>query len=352
MKSNGFTRFLALLTCLDPRVDRLPFPQSTVYYYLEKLRSSKDHIVLHVGFTSRLGIGFVYASKRVPDLARLLASGGPRWVEQLEAVIPAARYIHTITLAGGEVHVTWYNPPGSGVAEAAEQWAGRAEPLLGVPVQNCLGETAEEPGRREKEQLAEHAERLLEEAQQPLALRTPIIAYMIAAALDYKPLATLRELADPATALGARGLLQELSQRLGARGLRARLLRRYYRLLSQNHVVGRAAAYTTGGHTITYRAPRECYETIYAVTALTHTSHRIYVSGERVYGGLYIHNPTPLRILQQHCPQLEYWYSLTVLRTAFPYEMYDARGQRWLHHTEKPGNIIQALEKYRLLEQK
>jgi hypothetical protein len=307
----------------------MPFPRRTVYKYVAKLREEMANglDVNHLEFLKPLNIKTAWASLRSEKLSAALLSISELDNEALAELGIPLPYLASVVIVGGdrEVHVFWHVPPGleDTVLDAVCSWGDECDVGWRVPVQNCLGV-------RDTAYANELGDRLRFLLSLPeVRVKTPFLAYIIVSVMDKYRLITLNELSNMARVIRSRDLDEEAS---GA--LRAKYVRRYYRLLSLHNVIGRFFVpppdLEKAGVSILIKADPECAQTIYGYAAATGCSAWIYVLKRNVivsavaYGAMF----GGLLSLVRSCGasvslRLRSW------SFSFPFELYDPIHDRW-----------------------
>ena len=329
MKRGRFEEFLEFIRCHDFRVTGFPVSDTTLEDYVARLRSGYGR--KHLRFLKPLGIRHVFAwvGRGTSLYKKILKTRSYRELE-----VPAKRLLYGVACGASGCLVAWYEPPGLGVYRVVSGELREAETVAGymLPVHRC--------GSTELE-LGAHAERLL--ATPLVSLKTPAIAYILVAALDYDPLLTPGRLRDAFYAAAARGM------DVAGYELKTRFYRRYYARLSHSYVLGRAYVYKSlPGTWFLVVAERWCLPTVYAVAALYKTGAHVAVNKDYVAATMVTGSAEPLhRILETCRAAARVEALLNAYTVKFPYEHYDPVEKKW---GWEPNNLFfEMLEKLRVV---
>ncbi len=332
--SIGYAEFRVLLSCLDWRLEMRSLPRSTRYKYASLVRSREFR--LHLRFLKPLGVRFYLAFFHDDNLRRLFAERRRAKVSELP--VPHRWYIHSVSLLGdGVILGTWFAPRGAPVDPG--ELPGVVYEADYIPVANCEGRVYGQPSVEKMLELGERLDYFLRAP--PYKPRTPILAYLILAALDHEPMLTITELTRALQLLG-----------MGDGGLRSRLVTRYYRELSERRIAGRVYALLPRGTPMVISAPRDCSHLVYGLLAATMRGAAMYVTEERVYAPFLLDQESinTLMAVEARCPGLRAHARLATYVYPVPYEMLDPVKGVW---REEPVSEMEALlAKMRLVAKK
>ena len=307
-----FQEFLDFIQCHDFRLVAFPAARSTVESYIEKLR--RGFFVKHLRFFRPLGIEHVVAviEKSTTLYQRLLKTAS--WQE---SPLPLNRLLYGVLCGARECVAVWHEPPGLDVYGEVSESLRDAVVLRGgvvIPVHMC--------GAGEVE-LGAHAERLLRVPR--VVLKTPAVAYVLLAALDYDPLLTPGRLRDAFYAAAARGM------DVAGYELKTRYYQRYYEKLSHSYVLGRVLAVKwVPVEQFLVRASRGCLRHIYAVAATYRTTGHMLVTKDFVLATMATGSAEPLyRVLKTCRDEARVEALLNSFSTKFPFEHYDPVTNKW-----------------------
>ncbi len=322
--SINYAEFRVLLSCLDWRLEMKNLPRSTRYKYASLVR--KNEFRFHLRFLRPLGVRFYIALFRNDALRRLMLER--RELRSSELPLPHREYIHSVSLLGdGVILGTWFAPRGAPVDPG--ELPGSVVEADYIPVANCEGRIYTQPSIEKIMELGERLDSFLRTpSYQP---RTPILAYLILAALDYEPMLTITELTRALQLLGA-----------GDGELRSRLVTRYYRELSERRIAGRVYALSPSGVPVVIDAPRDCSHIIYGLLSSTMRGAVLYLTDERVYAPFVLdyENMNTLLTVETRCPELAIHTRLATYVYPVPYEMLDPVKGVW---REEPVEEMETL---------
>ena len=277
----------------------------------------------HLRFFRPLGIEQVVAViEKGTSLHQRLLKTEARTVS--EVPLPMSRLLYALACGASFCVAIWHEPPGLDVYREVSESLRDAVVLRGgvvLPVHRC--------GAGEVE-LGAHAERLLRVPR--LGLKTPAVAYVLLAALDYDPLLAPGRLRDAFYAAAARGM------DVAGYELKTRYYQRYYEKLSHSYVLGRALAVKwVPVEQFLVRASRGCLRHIYAVAATYRTTGHMLVTKDFVLATMATESTEPLyRVLKTCRDEAHVEALLNSFSTNFPFEHYDPVTNKW----EKKPNYL------------
>ena len=319
--SAAFEEFIVKPSCYDFRLDDLGLAPATKYRYLENLRRSGSLRRFHLKHLKPLGISVVYGVKQVdPGLwrqLRRLGSVSNEWLEKKGFPLPW--YLHTISVLGSKkLFVSWFIPEGVDHGDVID-WLDEGYYGWKIPVQNCVGKR--DP--RLAGTLGNHLRKLVSIGD--LGVRTPVLAYVLVAALDHDPLLSLRKIGDVINIAASRDLPALLEG-----SIKPRYINRYYKMLSEHYVLGRVyVAEKIRGVKALVSVERRCSRIFYGALAATRESTYLYYSETGSVAGVSMSGDLSDILIGQGC-DFDIYVRYKTLVFPFPYELYDPLEDRWL----------------------
>ncbi len=327
--SGELAKFMRILSCKDFRVDELPFPRTTRYWFLHKLKKlAMDNIVFvrHTSFFKPLNIHVAFGMKNDPVLAKLLLRVSLDNEVARKLGFPLPYLLNSVSvLSGGRVFAAWIIPPEVDYSPILD-W-GEVTVGWKVPVQTCLLD----PTWDDIYKLGSRLEVLLNIEE--LKMRTPVLAYVLIALLDKYKLVTLKEMASLTRVLDARDLgINNSSGRL-----RWKYIERYYKTLSARNILGRITVFTDYHLELprfTLVSYPECAQEIYGAISVGNYAGHIYYSKDLVVAHLLLDKDLEhvLGEISANCT-IDIVARYRAMVFPFPYELFDPVKNKW---TTKP----------------
>ena len=340
--------FKVLMSCYDWHLGEIDIHPQTMYSYIRKIRRNEKYFGMY--FLKPLGFKVFGGMLRNSVLSTHLLSSIPDSDLLSSMGFPFPRLIHSITiLPNSSIYVTWYIPSGLDIEDYLKEFLDQDYGSgIVIPIQNCVGVETPVPDEETITTISTQGRKLINVKE--LRMRTPLVAYIIVSLFVRYPLESIRSLSKIELLQNTRDIdIPNIEERI-----REKYLRKYYRLLSENYVVGRVFVYDKDNYIKMYlEAPRERFTELYGILGASRISSYLYIYDDRIVTGIMLSSNKPekmktINLLYTLCPSIKIVYRIKTYAYPLPFEMYDPIENKWMTEPNKEMGIL--LNKLRIIE--